>query len=52
VETENRILQWQILAELGERGAAEEIVHFISDNISDSELRETFLARARSTIGK
>jgi class 3 adenylate cyclase/tetratricopeptide (TPR) repeat protein len=52
VETENRIVQWQILGELGEGEAAEEIVHFISDNISDSELRVTFQTYARSTIGK
>lgn len=47
---ENRMVMWQLLAELGEAEAAEEIVSFISDNISDSELRETYLAHSRFTI--
>jgi hypothetical protein len=38
----NRILLWQILAELGETDAAGEIVRFISEHISDEELREGF----------
>jgi hypothetical protein len=49
-DIENRIDRWRILAELGETEAAEEIVRFISDNISDAELRETFLAHARIEI--
>ncbi len=38
----NRILLWQILAELGEREAAEELVRFISEHISEEELRVGF----------
>jgi tetratricopeptide (TPR) repeat protein len=45
VVIENRILQWQILVELGEVAAAEEIVQFIAGNISDPELRETFIKK-------
>ena len=49
-EIENRVLQWRILAELGQAESAEEIVGFISDNITDPELRETFLDHARIEI--
>ena len=38
----DRILLWQILAELGEKEAAEQVVAFIAGNISDSELHQTF----------
>jgi tetratricopeptide (TPR) repeat protein len=49
---QNRILRWRILAELGEQEAAGEIASFISGHISDSELRQTFLAHSGSTIGQ
>jgi hypothetical protein len=51
-EIENRILSWRILAEMGEADAAWEIVRFISNNISDTELRETFLDHARIESGR
>ena len=47
---EHRIIQWQILTELGEVESAKEIVNNILDNIPDSELRETFRSHSRFII--
>lgn len=41
-----RIMLWQILAELGEMEAAENIVELIAGTISDTELRQSYLAYA------
>lgn len=49
-EIGSRIILWRILADLGEAEAAHAEVDFIAGNITDGELRKTFVAHAKSII--
>jgi tetratricopeptide (TPR) repeat protein len=49
-EIGDRIILWQILADLGEVEYAGEIVESIAEAISDAPLRETFLTHSKTII--